>query len=125
MPTQADAECVPELPDGSEGVGTTNVAVTLLYVPCAHSQSSQPAQALDAGRTAAEFQTAPAQLDEYSTWLAFAAAWRGSDRRGPPARRATRSAWRSLPEGSASALAVRRVWTKRAVTNIFVVGVEV
>lgn len=33
MPTQADAECVPELPEGSLGVGTVNVAVTDLYVP--------------------------------------------------------------------------------------------
>ena len=38
MPTHADAECVSELPDGSLGVGTVNVAVTLLYVPCAHRQ---------------------------------------------------------------------------------------
>ena len=35
MPTHAEAECVPEPPEGSLGVGTVNVAVTLLYVPCA------------------------------------------------------------------------------------------
>ena len=30
MPTHAEAECVPDPPEGSLGVGTTNVAVTLL-----------------------------------------------------------------------------------------------
>ena len=34
MPTHADAECSPDWPDGSFGVGTVNVAVTDLYVPC-------------------------------------------------------------------------------------------
>ena len=33
IPTHADAECVPEAPDGSLGVGTVNVAVTDLKVP--------------------------------------------------------------------------------------------
>ena len=67
-----------------------------------------------------EFQTAPAQLDEYSTWLAFDAAWRGSDWRRPPSRRAARLAKRSLPEGSASAAAARRACTKSVATNIIV-----
>ena len=38
MPTQAEAEWEPEPPEGSLGVGTVNVAVTLLYVPCKHRQ---------------------------------------------------------------------------------------
>ena len=38
MPTHADAACEPDAPEGSLGVGTVNVAVTLLYVPCAGRQ---------------------------------------------------------------------------------------
>ena len=33
MPTQAEAACEPEEPEGSFGVGTVKVAVTDLYVP--------------------------------------------------------------------------------------------
>ena len=33
MPTQAEAACEPEEPEGSEGVGTVKVAVTDLKVP--------------------------------------------------------------------------------------------
>ena len=32
MPTHAEAECVPELPDASLGVGTVNVPVTAVQV---------------------------------------------------------------------------------------------
>ena len=42
MPTHADAECVPDEPDGSRGVGTVNVAVTDLYVPYTHTQTCIP-----------------------------------------------------------------------------------
>ena len=34
MPTHVDAACEPDAPEGSLGVGTVNVAVTDLYVPC-------------------------------------------------------------------------------------------
>ena len=32
IPTHAEAECDPDAPDGSRGVGTTKVPVTDLYV---------------------------------------------------------------------------------------------
>ena len=66
--------------------------------------------------------TAPAQLLEYSTWLALlarlpAAAWSGIE------RRAARFAKRSFELGSAKADAARRPWTKRVLSNM--IGVEV
>ena len=62
MPTHADAVC-----EGSLGVGTVNVTVTLLYVPCAGRQHTEKSSK-GGRRTLGEFQVALAQwqLDEYS-----------------------------------------------------------
>jgi hypothetical protein len=72
MPTQAEAEYSvrDEPPLGDFGVGTLNVPVTDLYVPCADRQHPRhPHCAME--QTLGLLYTAPAQLFEYETWVAF------------------------------------------------------